>query len=130
MKYFNSNDYEISYDTYKVKRYLSEGDQVLEDLAKNLNNLVMYVSNLEAIAHDKQGTRVDEDYKDFEAILGDDGLKSFVGSMETVFESIRNAMNEYERVVRTNQIRREEERRREEEERKRAEEAKFQSFRR
>lgn len=116
MKYFSDDDYEISYDTYKVKRYISEGEQVLEDIAKNLNNLVEYVESLEKVAHDKQGTRVDEDYKDLEIILGDDGLKVFVGNMEIVFETIKSAMREYERVVQDNQKRREEEERKAREE--------------
>ena len=83
------------------------------------------VSSLERNAHDVVGTSVDEDYKDFEYILNEDGIQLFELELKSFLRDLQYQMRDYEKQTSENYRRREEERRRrEEEERRKREEEK------
>lgn len=124
MKYFNSNDYDLCYNSSSLNNAISLAERIVADLCKNVTNLEYHISEMESAAHDKIGTRVDEDYKDFERLLGPSSLTGLLQDISNELDELKQDMNQYERKVNENK-----ERRRQEEERKARESSRLKSFR-
>jgi hypothetical protein len=124
MDYFSSNDYELCYNKSSVDSSISRVYDLLDKIERYRLHMIDDVSSLEKNAHDVIGTSVDEDYKDFEYVLNEDGLQLFEMELKNFLRDLQGQMRDYERQTADNKRRREEEerRKREEEERKRREE--------
>lgn len=121
MKYFGNNDYELRYNRSAVNSTINNAEAKIAELCKNIDNLEYYLSELETNAHDKPGTNVDEDYKDFEKLLGYEALTGLLKEVSDHLDALKNDMSNYERSVQNNIERR----RREEEARRRQNSIKF-----
>lgn len=123
MKYFNSSDYELCYNKASLNSAISAAERIITDICKNVNNLEYYISEMENNAHDKNGTRVDEDYRDFQQLLGSNSLIGLLQDVSDDLDDLKQDMSQYESKVSENK-----ERRRREEERKAAQSSRLQSF--
>lgn len=123
MKYFNASDYELCYNKSSLNHAISIAERIISDLCKNINNLEYYISEMENNAHDKNGTRVDEDYRDYQRLLGPSSLTGLLRDVSKDLDELKNDMSQYENKVNENK-----ERRRQEEERKAREASSLQSF--
>lgn len=123
MKYFSSNDYDLCYNKSSLNNAINSAEKIITDICKNVNNLECYISEMENNAHDKCGTRVDEDYRDYQQLLGPNSLVGLLEDISKDLDELKQNMSQYERKVNENQ-----ERRRREEERRAAEAKRLQSF--
>lgn len=125
MGYFSSSDYELCYNKTSVDSSISRIYDLLDKVERYRLHMIDDVSSLERNAHDVVGTSVDEDYKDFEYILNEDGIQLFGLELKSFLRDLQYQMRDYEKQTSENYRRREEERRRrEEEERRKREEEK------
>lgn len=128
MGYFSSNDYELCYNEGNVNNIISNLYSLISKLERYRLHMIDDVTTLERHAHDVEATIIDEDYKDYEYLLNNDGLLTFELELKQFLANLESQMDSYEKTTNANYQRREEERRRKEEEerRKREEEAKQQ----
>ncbi len=125
MGYFSNSDYELCYNKTSVDSSISRIYDLLDKVERYRLHMIDDVSSLERNAHDVVGTSVDEDYKDFEYILNEDGIQLFELELKSFLRDLQYQMRDYEKQTSENYRRREEERRRrEEEERRKREEEK------
>ena len=125
MGYFSNSDYELCYNKSSVDSSISRIYDLLDKVERYRLHMIDDVSSLERNAHDVVGTSVDEDYKDFEYILNEDGIQLFELELKSFLRDLQYQMRDYEKQTSENYRRREEERRRrEEEERRKREEEK------
>ncbi len=115
MKFFNGDDYEVRYNKGPLLAAINEAEQIVRELCGNINGLVDSITELELNAHDKEGTRVDENYKDYQELLGDSSLPGLLDKVSKHLDELKEEMDSYEKCVERNQERR----RRQEEERRR-----------
>ena len=88
MGYFSSSDYELCYNKSSVDSSISRIYDLLDKVERYRLHMIDDVSSLERNAHDVVGTSVDEDYKDFEYILNEDGIQLFETPANVDFISV------------------------------------------
>ena len=101
MGYFSSNDYELCYNQGAVNNNISKIYDLIDKIERYRLHMIDDVEDLERHAHDVEGSSVDENYKDFEYILNNDGLlmfefelKAFLNDLVTMIKSTRLFINE------------------------------------
>lgn len=96
-------DYEeddvIEFDYESAIRYVEEGKEKLEKLVVHCNELVDSLLALQEFAHDVDGSALKEDYKDFEKLLGDDGLKKYVNQAYQCFDDVEKTLKSWSSVT-------------------------------
>ena len=106
MKYFRSTDYDLCYNKSAANYTISSIERLISEACRNIDNLEYYLQELEKNAHDKQGTTVDEDCKDFEEILGYNSVTGLLQELSYEMDDLKSDMRSYERIVAENQERR------------------------
>lgn len=98
--YFTEDD-ALEYDVQAAKQALGSLEQDLYSIQGKLSTLVSHLSDLQDHCHDKEGTNIAEDYKDFAALIGDDasGINGYMLDATDLVTGIYDTVTEWERIT-------------------------------
>ncbi len=52
---------------------------------------------LQELVHDTEGSNITEDYKDYAVLFGEDGIKHFVDTLDSLLVDAEDTLNDFER---------------------------------
>lgn len=96
---YTEEDDIIEFDYESAINYISQGKEKIALLNSHCEELVNSLNILQEFAHDIEGSLLTEDYKDFEKILGDDGLKKFVEQIYECFDDVEITLKSWTSIT-------------------------------
>lgn len=89
----------IEYDYDEVMKLVTEGRTILGQLVSSSNKTIDKLVELQEVVHDKEGSKITEDYKDYAVLYGNEGMKAFVELLEEAFDDIEDSANEFYKLT-------------------------------
>ena len=96
--YFTEDD-ALEYDYDAAMPYVNACATDLNTLNTKLYTLINGLETLQGHCHDKEGSNITEDYKDFSALIGDDatGISGYLLDAADLVTDIYNTLEEWQR---------------------------------
>jgi hypothetical protein len=88
-------DDNLEYDYDAAMKCIVDGKTMLGRLVSSSNNVIKELTDLQEIVHDKEGSNITEDYKDYAVLFGEEGMKKFVQTLEDAFQDAEDYLNEF-----------------------------------
>ena len=96
--YFSEDD-ALQYDYDAAMPILNELGTDLTDLTSKLSTLIDHLGALQDHCHDKEGSNITEDFKDFSALIGDEssGISGYILDADSLCHDIHETLEEWHR---------------------------------
>ena len=96
--YFSEDD-ALEYDYEAAMPILSDLGNDIYDMTNKLQTLISHLETLQDNCHDKEGSNITEDYKDFSALIGDEaaGISGYILDADSLCQDIYSTLDEWHR---------------------------------
>ena len=81
----------LEYDYDAAMKCITDAKTTLGKITTSSNNIVDQLIQLQELVHDT------EDYKDYAVLFGEDGIKHFVDTLDSLLVDAEDTLNDFER---------------------------------
>ena len=83
----------ISYFLNDRTKCITDAKTTLGKITTSSNNIVDQLIQLQELVHDTEGSNITEDYKDYAVLFGEDGIKHFVDTLDSLLVDAEDTLN-------------------------------------
>lgn len=87
----------LEYDYDAAMKCITDAKTTLGKITTSSNNIVDQLIQLQELVHDTEGSNITEDYKDYAVLFGEDGIKHFVDTLDSLLVDAEDTLNDFER---------------------------------